>query len=155
MAPHVPLPPVSSSLRIKLTLGLVALLAVWPLAHFFVVKAMRLSPWNFYGWAMYTKPNDHVRAETFNLQGEPLLGDGITAQQLNELQKAYLDWGLRQVAIGSNQQPIEYARGVLQLKPDWEGIVIKAERVGLDNRSGFYTILETMEFTYRRDELLP
>ena len=33
-----------------------AMLAVWPAAHYFVVDALSLSPWNYFGWAMYTVP---------------------------------------------------------------------------------------------------
>ena len=38
---------------------LLVVLGLWPLAHFFVVRALDLNPWNWFGWAMYTTPPRH------------------------------------------------------------------------------------------------
>jgi len=47
----------------RLVVGGLAVLAVWPMAHRVLVAEARLSPWRFFGWAMYCTPKLPVEIE--------------------------------------------------------------------------------------------
>jgi hypothetical protein len=54
----------------RLVVAVLAVLAAWPIAHRILVARARISPWRFFGWAMYCTPKLPVVIELTALRGK-------------------------------------------------------------------------------------
>jgi hypothetical protein len=64
----------------RLVVGLLAVLAVWPIAHRALVVHARVDPWRFFGWAMYCTPKLPVMVQVIAQYGKarvPLATDTL------------------------------------------------------------------------------
>ena len=95
---------------------LLALVAAWPVAHYAWVQTQGVSPWKFFGWAMYTVPRFQASFEFRSLDGGP---EGILRyparspagrQAIQQYRQDELAW-LRQT------DPTEMARAVFAAYP--------------------------------------
>ena len=50
----------SFATRKKVLVVLILFLAVWPLVHYALVRSYQISPWKFFGWAMYCRPENRI-----------------------------------------------------------------------------------------------
>lgn len=145
----------SPATRRRLVVTLVVVLAIWPLCHFFAMRALDLDPWNWFGWAMYTQPAERIRVSYASLDGEPLTYENIDARSLDALRRGYGPWSRRYLRVHGHAPPDELARILLEAIEGWEGAVIRIERIGLDRASARIAVLRTDEYRYRREDLAP
>lgn len=53
----------------RLVFAVLAVLAVWPLAHRALVWRYDIDPWRFFGWAMYCTPKLPAEVSLFAIEG--------------------------------------------------------------------------------------
>ncbi len=127
-------------------------LAVWPLMHAVVVRVTGLSPWEGFGWAMYSVPPRLIDVQV------RLLGDGAplrpaeTRPQALTLLSARSDFIERRRALGKRAQPDRLARAVLEVFPKIDAIEIVVEQAGVERSSGMVVLERTDRYEYRRED---
>lgn len=123
--------------RIRLARLLTALCALWPLAHYGLVRALELDPWRFGGFAMYAAPRPAwtAREPLMAPAGEPLRAIALEALPgaarervlgvLAEALEAQSIWGARYA-------PEPYAAALLELAPSAAHVALSAQTCALD-----------------------
>jgi len=121
-------------------------LAVWPLAHRFLVTRFEISPWRLGGWAMYCTPKLRVEVGIVpESNGKP-----IAKKLPEELQTEASDFVQRRAVLGRFADPRSLALNALD-KVDADSVVITIQHNRLDPRTD--TIVGRREyFRYRRIE---
>ena len=74
----------------RLVVAVLAALALWPIAHRALVVQTRLSPWRFFGWAMYCTPKLPVMVELTALRGKArmrLLPGALSREERRAVQR--------------------------------------------------------------------
>lgn len=138
------------STKRNVVFAVVAALAIWPALHPLFVRALDLSPWNWFGWAMYTQPAERIRVSYFSLAGEQLSYDMLDERELEALKRSYQPWSLRYIQVHDFDPPDEVAAVLLRAMEDWRGVRIRVERIGLDRESATVSVLRAKEYSYRR-----
>ena len=140
----------SFAIRRKVMLTLVAMLGLWPMAHYYVVAAYDLNPWNWFGWAMYTQPSARIEATPYSLSGERVSPAAIGTEKYREIQELYLDWSARYMQVDAREAPDAFARAILEAHPHWKGVNIRVEKIGLDRKSAKMAVFDSETHLYFR-----
>ncbi len=136
----------------RVVAGALVVLALWPLAHVALVRALDLNPWNWFGWAMYTTPPKRLTASVVDPDGRPLDRSRMTPAQTSRMLDAYAafsDWYMEIPAAASLD---DFASSCLQPFPEHESITIHLYGISVDRRTATVTKqeVEGSPWVYRR-----
>lgn len=109
-----------------------ALFAVWPLVHRGLVATLDISPWRFFGWAMYCQPKLPLGIDIYVLRGDTSVELDKASSVPPELRRQRHSYARRREIWGALLPPNELARGVLEAVADAEGVEIVVRRLVLD-----------------------
>lgn len=126
-----------------------SVLLVWPVVHRALVGATGINPWRFFGFAMYCVPKPRLTLRSYVVQdGERLR---LTIKKKSPARQAARRFSYYRKAWGSSFEPDEFARVILDSRPDFPQVDIEVFERRLGRDSGL--IIE-QRFTYRyvRDE---
>lgn len=129
---------------------------VWPPVHYVLVDALGLNPWNWWGWAMYTKPVPRVQASAVSLtSGRDLDLRQASRADAAAVQAAYKAFSSDQMELGGLRKPEDFATALLRAFPNEEGVRIVVRRVVLDRESAMIEPRENPDwvYEYRRSDL--
>ncbi|MDX2168110.1 MAG: hypothetical protein SF182_13635 [Deltaproteobacteria bacterium] len=129
----------------RLVVAVLAVLAVWPIAHRALVVHARIDPWRFFGWAMYCTPKLPVTVEARASYGRarvPL----VTGSLPPPLQRAIYRFSHRRAQWGTFERPDRLAARLLADQRDADAIEILVRHWYLDAPTA--TIKEA-RYTYR------
>jgi hypothetical protein len=134
--------------RRNAVVALLAVAALWPLAHRVLVARFAIDPWKLGGFAMYATPTLPVLVAVFAPQaGRLALLDEST---LPAGVRARLDrFRVERVALGRLREPRDAARAILAARPDLHGVVLVVQRTTLDPRTA-RTVSTRERFVYDR-----
>jgi len=130
--------------------GIVVFVAIWPLAQFFLMRAIDGTPWKLFGLAMYTTVHET----------EVTLYD-TTSGERREIPRDSLSEDAREVVIRVNRKrrvfgtlvdPSEAASRVLSEKPEVKQLAIDFSWRHLENDTA---LLKTTHTTFRFDRDTP
>ncbi|MEO8605754.1 MAG: hypothetical protein ABI629_24510 [bacterium] len=132
----------------RLVVGVLVGLAFWPIAHRILVVQTRLSPWRFFGWAMYCTPKLPVVVEVTALRGK-----ARTALALSELsndeRRAVHRLSEKRGMWGTYATPDRLAQRLLQSQHYADGIQIGVSHWYLDPDTARIAT-QRYEYVYRR-----
>jgi hypothetical protein len=143
----------SFATRRRILVLLLVTVSVWPAFHPFVVRALDLNPWNWWGWAMYTQPAERIEVVSYSLAGEAVSAASLSDVQQEHLQRVYRVWSRRYIELHDFAPPADFARAILEVYGGWEGVRIQVRRIGLDRASASVAVKRTRVFEYRRPDL--
>jgi hypothetical protein len=104
----------------------------WPLVHYGLVRGYGIDPWKLAGWAMYSVPGPMKTLRVTRIGdagGFETLDSGLYAP---EEQRAVDRFRERRRTLGRLESSDELAAALLELHPDWEGVVISVLTLALD-----------------------
>jgi hypothetical protein len=134
--------------------GFLLVSLAWPAAHFGLVHAFGVSPWSWWGWAMYTQPQPRVQALAFSTaDGRALDLRRATPERALAVRAAYETFSLDRLAYGTLREPDDFARALLRAFPDEVGVRIEVRRIVLDRASGIVEPRGEWTYTYTRADL--
>lgn len=134
------------SKRLVLAAALLAL-ALWPLAHRALVVHYRLTPWRFFGWAMYCAPRLPVVVSIqVDTGGGPV---AVTGADNRRLRHALRRFTRRRGVWGRLARPDALAALALAAHPDGAAAAVTVERRFLDPTTARIAG-ERQTYTYRR-----
>jgi hypothetical protein len=117
-------------------LGLLILVfAAWPLAQYALVQCFGTDPWKLFGWAMYSVPGPMKTVRVFEIARDgrfQALDFGAYTPEEQKLVDAFRE---RRRALGALQSGDGLARGMLELHPDFEGVVVAVVSLELSRES--------------------
>ncbi len=117
------------SLRCTYTTVL-AVLALWPAAQWYLVEQHDVNPWKFCGFAMYCTPHrvvvdvhDTSQSESRQLSEQQL--EAMTGGEYTE----FLEW---RTQFGTLHSPADFAQAVLRASPEIQSIRVDVHVLQLD-----------------------
>lgn len=121
-----------STAQRRVTLALVAFVALWPLAHRALVARTGMNPWKLAGWAMYTTPVVPTIVVLFHEEGGKLalLDERSLPGDAREALQRFRD---ARTAWGSLVRPEPLARAVFEAQPALQHLVIATQKLTLDS----------------------
>lgn len=113
------------------------IMVVWPTIHHVLVRTTDISPWKFFGWAMYCVPSPIVQVNPLGLMRDP---DGkievfslqkvtVPVADRPRLEKTYKAFGLRRPHLGKFARPNEFAAALLAAYRSHQGRKLDGIRV--------------------------
>lgn len=122
----------SSARKRQIVAAVLALLAVWPLVHRLLVARYDISPWRFFGWAMYCQPAVRLIVDTrVHLDGRELeLADALADS--SELMRQRFEFAERRQIWGELLPPDDLARRILDAVPRAQAVEVVVRRLVLD-----------------------
>jgi hypothetical protein len=130
------------------------LFALWPLLHHGLFIYADISPWRFFGWAMYCQPKLPLQVDVRVRRGDtvsPLGDSAIVSPQLRRQQLSYMR---RREIWGSLLPPDDLASEALAAVPDATGVEIVVRRLVLDPSTAHITARE-QRYQYQREPSEP
>jgi hypothetical protein len=126
-----------------------AAMALWPLAHHALVRRFEISPWKFFGWAMYCAPAGRMSALLYPVEGggTPASWAGTQPAAVTEAIGDYLN---RRRSWGLLLPPDRVAEAVFRSAPELRAVRINVRVMALDPDSALLAWREH-DYTYRRD----
>ncbi len=115
-------------------LAVLALVALWPLAHRAIVARYDVNPWKLGGFAMYTTYRTW-QVGLFDAKGKQLRPIDPRSLPVSARQ-AILDFRAQRSAIGTFARPTAMARAVFDARPDLDRMLVVVERFALDPETG-------------------
>jgi hypothetical protein len=111
--------------------GIVALVLFWPLAHMGLVAQAHIDPWEFFGWAMYSKPATRVQVRVEVERG----GEVKPLRAMGEMRRRVRDFARARTALGSFASPTDLLAAIFESDGTIEtvGIVLRDIRLDLDS----------------------
>jgi hypothetical protein len=126
------------------------LFALWPIAQYELTRRYGTDPWKLFGWAMYSVPGPMktVRIVAMTEGGNMRRLD---FRSYSPAEQAAVDaFRERSRALGHLASSEPLARAMLELNPDFEGVVIATLAMHLDPATGL--LARRIEYaTYWRD----
>lgn len=140
----------SQTAKKKLVVALLVALAIWPGLHFWLVKSYQLSPWRFFGWAMYCEPKLPIELKFFTRRdgaNAPLVvGQGEEWADVRQHERDFL----RQREIwGSLAAPDTLGAFLAQNAEGGDLVEVVVEHLALD-RATAKIAAQQHRYTYRR-----
>ena len=126
-----------------------ALFAIWPLLHRGLVAYADISPWRFFGWAMYCQPKLPVHVDVYVRRDDAVLPLDNAAIVPPELRLRRLSYTRRREIWGALLPPDDLALGVLEAVPDAGGVEIVVRRLVLDPATAHIAARE-QRYRYKR-----
>jgi hypothetical protein len=121
----------------RVVIAVLAASFVWPLVHYGLVRRLDLNPWNWWGWAMYTRPAPRVRASAVSLDdGRDLNLAGLPPERARAVRAAYDAFSTARMELGELVSPAAFARALLSAYPDVGGVRIVVQKVEMDPATG-------------------
>lgn len=127
-------------------------LALWPLCHRLLVLRYDLSPWRFFGWAMYCQPKISPEVDAWiHLDGGRVALEEMIADS-QEIARARFDLRRQREVWGTWVTPDSLARRIFEAVPRAERVDIVVRHLGLDPSTAR---IGAREYEYRlyRDDL--
>ena len=116
----------------RIFLGVLALLFLWPLAHYALARRYHIDHWRFSGFAMYARPSYTPKLEFAGLVGEQPLTPELLRTALGD-QDARVDHFLaRRRLWGDLEPPDALARLIFDRLPELSELTITIDTVGLE-----------------------
>ncbi len=123
-----------------IAVGLVVF-ALWPLLHRVLVLRYDVSPWRFFGWAMYCQPKFVPEVEMFVRRG----AERVPLIEPSELQRSRRDYVRRREMWGGFLAPDNLGREALRAAGDADAVEIMVRRLAIDPAT---SLLAAREQTY-------
>jgi hypothetical protein len=118
----------------RLVVAVLAVLAVWPLAHRALVVRYDLDPWRFFGWAMYCTPK--LPTDIYLFAVENGVRVPVDLQSLTPKQRRSVDSLQRRRSVwGSLASPEHVASAILAAKPQADAAEVVVSKWYLDPAS--------------------
>jgi hypothetical protein len=103
---------------------LIFVFALWPLAQYALVERFGTDPWKLFGWAMYSVPGPMKTVRVFEIARDGRF-EALDFQAYTPEEQELVDtFRERRRALGALQSAEALARGMLDLHPDFEGVVV-------------------------------
>ena len=135
--------------------GLLAVLAVWPIVHRGLVARYEISPWKLYGWAMYCDVVSSVmRVRVMEIDGRRILykaGPNLPPYVRREWNR-FQDF--RRV-FGLLHEPDALGAALLRALPNALRVEIQVVRTQLDPESSLIKGGATVRYSYSRTSRVP
>ena len=129
---------------------LLALIAVWPAVHHVLAQRYLFDPWRFFGWAMYSTPDQRLLVNVAAVEDE--------RARLLDLQPPLLDearqFAHRRSILGKWVSPYDLAQSVLAERTEADGVLIQIRRWVLDRETATIRPHDTL-YRYDRGEPEP
>lgn len=113
-----------------------ALAVLWPVAHLVWVARMDVDPWEFFGWAMYSRPaaRVQVRVEVERSAGEPGSqgGAAVPLRAMGALRREIEGFARRRSTLGRHADGEDLRAAVFASDPSIEAVTIVLRDVRLD-----------------------
>jgi len=125
--------------------GIVALVLFWPLIHLGLVAQARVDPWEFFGWAMYSKPAARVQVRV------EVERDGVVKplRAMGEMRRRVRAFARERTALGSLASPAVLLRSIFESDETIEAVVITLRDIQLDLDSA-YLVAEDERLRFAR-----
>lgn len=115
----------------RLVVTVLAVLAVWPLAHRALVWRYDLDPWRFFGWAMYCTPKLPAEVTLFAITGGARTAVPLSSLS-REQRRAVHALRKRRAVWGTLASPARAGDALLAARPDAEAVEVVVEKWYLD-----------------------
>jgi hypothetical protein len=114
-----------------IVLAVLAVAALWPLAHYVLVAHYSMDNWKFGGWAMYTTPRRTSLSALFTHVpgGYQLVPPKSWPEYVRVAQRRFDD---RRKALGELCRPDDLAAAALTARPDLDNVVVLVQVIELD-----------------------
>lgn len=110
-----------------IAVGLVVF-ALWPLVHRLLVLRYDISPWRFFGWAMYCQPKFAPEVEIYVRRG----AERVSLSEPSELRRSLRDYVRRREMWGGLLAPDDLGREALRTAGDADEVEIVVRRLVID-----------------------
>lgn len=122
----------STRVKRRLILGVLALLVVWPLVHYGLSRRYHINHWRFAGFAMYTRPADQPRLAFSGRVGDrPLTPDALRAALGDEVDQVDAFVARRRL-WGELAKPEDLGALILERMPDLRDLVVVINTLALE-----------------------
>jgi len=113
--------------------------ALWPAVQFGLTQKYGVDPWKLFAWGMYTVPGPKPLARIVGIRP-----DGgtqkIAVVNYSEAERRLLErYLMRRSALGLLADEAPLAHALLELHPQWQGVVIVVADPELDRRTAIFT----------------
>jgi hypothetical protein len=123
-------------------IALLVCLAIWPILHRLWVAHSGVSPWKFYGWAMYCQPRFRSQLEFRGLSRSPTVSTGTTDEgRLLRYPRRRLDawralfaYRRKELAWLRQTDPDDLARAVFAAHPGLRYLALRRHWTRYDTR---------------------
>lgn len=115
-------------LRRRLSFGVIALVAIWPLVHLMLVDRYLINPWELGGWAMYVQPNAPLEVNVRLSSGETVPRDRLERPAL----QAYDRYHQRAAVLGLLASPGELANAMAEAGYNPDELSVEMRRVVIE-----------------------
>ena len=126
---------------------LLAILAVWPLAHRYLVYQYDLSPWRFFGWAMYCQPAFRPQVEIFEIHGGQRRPFRI--ETLPTLERLVNEYERERYAWGRLAAPDDIGKHLLESNPEAPIVEVEITTRRLE-RATASIVASKQSYSYKR-----
>ncbi len=123
----------SARVRRTMMAGFVLLVLFWPLVHLRLVEQAGVDPWEFFGWAMYSKPAARVQVRV-EVERE---GQTKPLRAMGEMRLRVQAFARARTALGSFASPAELLEAVFESDETIDAVVIVLRDVQLDLDSAY------------------
>jgi len=123
----------SARVRRTMMAGCVLLVLFWPLVHLGLVAQAGVDPWEFFGWAMYSKPAARVQVRV-EVERE---GQTKPLRAMGEMRLRVQAFARARTALGSFASPAELLAAVFESDETIDAVVIVLRDVQLDLDSAY------------------
>lgn len=127
-----------------------AVFAAWPLAHRVIVARYDVSPWRFFGWAMYCQPKIPIAVDVRVRIDGAVLPLADASGDAGELMRRRFEFAQRRQTWGELLPPDDLAGHILGALPQGEGVEVVVSRLVLDPATSRLTArTESYEYVRR------
>ncbi len=123
----------SARVRRTMMAGFVLLVLFWPLVHLGLVAQAGVDAWEFFGWAMYSKPAARVQVRV-EVERE---GQTKPLRAMGEMRLRVQAYARARTALGSFASPAELLEAVFESDETIDAVVIVLRDVQLDLDSAY------------------
>ena len=122
----------SGVVRRRAMAGVVGFVLLWPLFHMALVARAHVDPWEFFGWAMYSKPavRLQIRVEVDRA------GEIQPLRAMGELRSRVKHFARRRSTLGSLASPDELIAAIFDSDETIDAIEIVLREIELERESG-------------------
>ena len=131
----------------RITTLLIAALAVWPAVHYVLVQKFELSPWRYFGWAMYCVPalSPDVTIYLVRDSGREL----FESSPDSEISEIVWRFEKDRQQLGRLRKPDAIGRWILDRHSDVRAVEVEVEERSLDTTTA-RIVARSETFAYRR-----
>jgi hypothetical protein len=139
----------SATIKKRILLAVLALLAVWPLVHMGLVARYEIDPWRFFGFAMYAVPSSYQYVHEVELRDGREVN--IHHSWLDEESlAAHLTLMRKRAVLGKFAEPHELAASLLKARPEMSGLKILVHRDVVSPRTSLVESRHAAAYVYKR-----